>query len=180
MMSTATRARSHRDAARVGQWTVSIRPIEAADAASLSAFYAALGDESRRLRFFAAVRGIDDRQARHFSAVDHRSADGLVAVHNEAGPDDGRLIGHLCLEPNGDGTSEVAVAVADDWQGRGVGHRLLQAGIVAARRSRIRSLTLALLHENTPMRRLMLGSGLPVVPRGLDGNVMGYQLLLSD
>jgi acetyltransferase len=45
--------------------------------------------------------------------------------------DDGTelIVGHLCLEPIGPEDVEMAVAVADSWQQRGVGHALLAAAI---------------------------------------------------
>lgn len=140
---------------------VSIRPIEASDAGDLSDFYAGLSEESRRRRFLGAVRGIGADQARAFAAVDHRASDGFIAVVNAAGPDDGRIVGHVCLVPDGEGVNEVAVAVADAFQGAGIGRRLMAAAVDSARRRHVSALTLSLFADNVVMRRLALGAGLP-------------------
>ena len=158
---------------------VSIRPIEASDADDLAAFYAGLSDESRRTRFFCSSRGITAGQARGFATVDHRSADGFVAVVGAAGPDDGRIVGHLCLEPTGDGTDEVAVAVADAFQGQGVGTRLMRAAVASAVDRGVSGLTASLLCGNAAMRRLLTTAGLPIVARGHDGAVASFVLPIA-
>ena len=178
MHATITRAPSSGRALprRASRPVVSIRQIEARDVDGLAAFYAGLSDESRRTRFFCSSRGITAGQARRFATVDHRSADGFVAVVRAAGPDDGRIVGHLCLEPNGDGTDEVGVAVADAFQGQRVGTRLMRAAVASARRRGVASLTASLLCGNVGMRRLLAGAGLPLVERGHDGAVAAFVL----
>ena len=178
MNATANRARSvgRGHPAAEGRPAVSIRQIEASDADDLAAFYAALSDESRRTRFFCSSRGISLAQARAFAAVDHRTADGLVAVLATRGADDGRIVAHLCLEPNGDGTDEMAVAVADAVQGWGIGTRLMRAAVASAEARGTMGLTVSLLSGNVPMRRLLLSARRPIVARGHDGAVATYFL----
>lgn len=181
MHAIATRERSTRGGpSRVDRHlVVSIRPIEAIDAAGLSAFYAALSPESRRRRFLGSGVGLSEAQASRMAQVDHRSADGYVAVLHEAGPSDGEIVGHVCLEPCGDGMDEVAVAVADRVQDRGIGRRLVREAVVSARRRGLRGLHASLFHENTAMRRLLLGTGVPVTRTGRDGAVLEVALPLG-
>lgn len=181
MSTIATRRRSSRGGRlRVGarRW-VSIRPIEATDADDLSAFYARLSPDSRHRRFLGATSGITADQAAHFASVDDRTAAGLLAVLGEAGPDDGRIVGHVCVEPNPDQTGELAVAVADELQGHGIGRELMRQAVVAARRRRLRALTASLFTDNVGMRRLLRGSGLPILPRGSHGGVSEVELQLD-
>jgi acetyltransferase len=155
---------------------VSIRPIEASDAGDLSDFYAALSDESRRRRFLGTLRGITHAQASAFAGVDHGVSDGFVAVVNEAGPDDGRIVGHVCLFPDGERENEVAVAVADAFQGRGIGRQLMTAAVDSARRRHVPALTLSLFADNAVMRRLALGAGLPCRALPPNCGVAGFRL----
>ncbi len=178
MHAIATRERSTRGGpSRVGRHlVVSVRPIEASDVAGLSAFYIALSPESRRRRFLGSGVGFSDAQARRMAHVDHCSADGFVAVLHETGPSDGEIVGHVCLEPCDDGMDEVAVAVADRFQGQGIGRRLVREAVVSARRRGLRGLRASLFHENTAMRRLLLGTGVPVTRTGNDSAVLEVAL----
>ncbi len=124
---------------------IHIRPIRRGDTVALERFYAGLSPDSLDARFHGATRGIEDLTAQLFCGPDHRHREGLVAVERmHAGRE--VIVGHLCLEPI-DGTSdlEMAVAVADAWQRRGIGRALLAAAMewapahgVAALRAAIR------------------------------------------
>jgi acetyltransferase len=142
-----------------------IRRARPTDAAALERFYAELSDESRRTRFFGYARGISPDQSRSFCSVDHRHREGFVAIDraHRASPD--RIVGHLCIEPSGRTSAEVAIAVADAYQHHGIGHRLMVAGIDWARAVGIRQLTATTLETNGPIRRLITGLGLTIATR---------------
>jgi GNAT superfamily N-acetyltransferase len=72
-----------------------------------------------------------------------------------------RIVGHLCLEPAGGHTAEVAVAVADDFQHRGIGRRLLAAGVHWALAAGFTTLTASACIGNAPIHRLLWGLGRP-------------------
>jgi acetyltransferase len=153
MASAAARSQSvepdsgpHRD--------ITIRPVAARDVDELERFYAALSDESRRSRFFASTRGLPHRDAVAFCTLDHEHREGFVAEITDV---DGapRLIGHLCLEPASDGTTEVAIAVADAYQGQGIGSRLMAAGVTWARVHGIPRLTATAFSTNVPLLSLL-------------------------
>jgi RimJ/RimL family protein N-acetyltransferase len=156
-----------------GRW-VSVRPIEPADAAGLSAFYAGLSRETLRRRFMS-VRAPTEDVLRHFTDAD---AGGVVAVLNEAGPNDGAIIGHGSVQPFGDGEVELAFAVRDAFQGRGIGTRLMRAALDEARRLGARRVTASMLIDNVRMRRLLLGAGWPIVSDRLDAGVEDISLAL--
>ncbi len=136
--------------------SVLLRAIEPGDADALRAFYADLSPESRRRRFLGMARGLTGHQARCF-AKEH----GMVAVLCEPGPHDGAIVGHACMPLLAAGVAEVAFAVADRYQGRGVGRALLRGVIVAARRLGIRRLVASMFADNAAIHRLLLGAGLP-------------------
>src|SRR5207248_344516 len=94
-------------AAMNGAGTVHIRPIRSTDAAGLKLFYSGLSAESRRTRFFSITSGLSQAQSVSFCTTDHEHQEGFVAVAGGplGGPD--RIVGHLCLEPDG-AASEVA------------------------------------------------------------------------
>src|SRR5262249_2044096 len=103
--------------------TVHVRPVRPDDEQSLLALFRSLSDQSRWLRFFSPVRDATLSAAAHNEAiVDYRRTFGLVAA---TGVDD-RLVGHALyasLDENdvkGGLHAEVAFAIADDFQGRGL------------------------------------------------------------
>jgi len=126
-----------------------IRPVRPSDAAALVAFYAALSPESRRLRFLGCATGIDQGQARKFCDTGHDCREGFVAVVNR------RVVGHLCLAPAGDATSELAIAVADGFQRRGIGHALFAQALDWARGHGTRRIVATAYAWNAPVLRLL-------------------------
>jgi len=120
---------------RDGRW-VRIRPIDAGDSELLRQFDAGLSETSRRLRYLGWMPPLSPETAAHWATVDFRDRFALVAVagHGERK----RIVADCRLVPFPErpGSLEVAIAVADDFQGAGLGRALLQCtlAIAAARR----------------------------------------------
>jgi N-acetylglutamate synthase-like GNAT family acetyltransferase len=148
---------------------IRVRRVAPGDAAELERFYAELSADSRVTRFHSASRGISHEQAEQFAAADHWRRDGFVAV---AG---GRIVGHLVLEPMGEGTEELAVAVDDRVQHHGVGTLLLVAAVASARLRGIRRLVAWVRAENGAMRHLLSASHHPLC-LGWEGLLAKYEL----
>ncbi len=128
-----------------------IREITASDRDRLFAFVAGLSPDTRYRRFLHAVGNLSEKELTSFTDLDHRDADALVAVD-----DRGDLIG---VARYGRGTdapdvAEVAVTVADRWQGRGVGTALLKRLAAAADRDGIRRFAASCFASNTEMINL--------------------------
>ena len=138
-----------------------IRRIRSSDVAALERFYAGLSGESRRTRFFTVGGGPSDAMSASFCAPDHDHAEGFVAVVPATADVAERIVGHLCLEPAGGHTAEVAVAVADDVQHQGIGRRLLDAGVHWALAGGFTTLTASAWIGNAPIHRLLAGLGRP-------------------
>jgi acetyltransferase len=161
--------------AGLAMW-VTIRPIESSDWEGLFDFYRGLSQQARYTRFLGMSPGIDDRAARRFAAARERGADGYVAILREAGRRDGRVVGHLCMEPMPSGAEEVAVAVADEFRHRGVGTQLMAAAMQAARARGVPKLVAAMFAGNEPMRRLFLSAGGCVRRQTTDAGVTSIEL----
>ena len=144
---------------------VSIRPIERADAAGLSDFYARLSAESMRRRFLSCGNQIPDDLALRFTTPE---GEGFVGILSESGADDGRVVAHGAVHPDGSGGAEVAFAVADELQGHGIGTALMEMAVRHARRLGLRRLTATLFVDNTRMRRLIGRAGCAIVSDAMD------------
>ena len=154
---------------------VSIRPIERSDAAGLSAFYAGLSPESRRRRFLGAVVTVDPALIAQFVMPD----EGIVGVLREPGRDDGAIVAHASVQADRSGGAEVAFAVADELQGRGLGSALVDAAIRMAGERGFSHASASLYADNAPMRRLLHDRAREVVSDIIDGGVEEIELRLA-
>lgn len=153
---------------------VSIRPIERADAAGLSDFYARLSPESRRRRFLGCGMRPDADLVRAFAET---AGEGFVGILDERGPNDGAVVAHASVQPDGEDSAEVAFAVADELQGHGIGRALMEAVVQHARQLGLRRLNATLFAENVPMRRLLRNAGCKIRS---DAVVLGVEEIALD
>jgi RimJ/RimL family protein N-acetyltransferase len=130
---------------------IRIRPIEPEDRELLRAGFERLSDRSRYLRFQAPQPDLSDRQLDYLTDVDHHEHEALVALDPETG--DG--VGVARFVRVNDDMAECAVAVADDWQGRGVATTLLDRLVDRAREEGVERFTALVLADNTEALRLL-------------------------
>lgn len=132
-----------------------VRPIKPTDADQVRAFFERLGPESRYYRFFKVKRELTDAEVSYFTDVDYHDRMAMVA---ELG---GEIIGMGSYDREAaDPTSaEVAFAVIDDHQGRGIGTQLLQLLTHHARAQGIERFRAYVLGENRQMMRVFRNSG---------------------
>jgi len=140
---------------------VRIRAIHPSDSCELRSFYAGLSAASRQTRFLVVSAGVSEAQSRSFCTPDHAHEKGFVAVVGDGRDGVDRIVGHLCLERDGADAAEVAIAVADAFQRRGIGRMLLAMGAAWALGAGIRRLTATMCAGNAPIHRLLVGLGLP-------------------
>ena len=134
---------------------VLIRPIRADDKRMLTDGLRRLSDESVHRRFLTPKRSFSRAELRYLTEVDGRDHVALVAEHPSAPVR--RLIAvarfvRLADDPH---AAEVAITVADDWQGRGLGSMLSEQLASEARRLGIRRFTATMAADNVPAHRLM-------------------------
>ncbi len=76
---------------------------------------------------------------------------------------DGLVVGHGQYLPDGAGSAEVAFAVAEGWQGRGIATLLLAQLAEAAAADGVRHFTAAVLARNHRMIRTFRDSLVPIL-----------------
>jgi GNAT superfamily N-acetyltransferase len=134
---------------------VRIRPLGVDDAARLQAMHRRLSPEAIRLRFHGFLRELPDEMARHFCAVDGYDRAAFAAVIG----DPEQIVGVGRYDWLGDGLAEVAFVVEDGYQGRGVGSRLFDTVIDAARARGVHTVLAYVVHGNSIMRRMLERTG---------------------
>jgi RimJ/RimL family protein N-acetyltransferase len=151
-----------------------VRPIDATDRDLLATWFGRLSDESRRLRFLGPKPRLSERELTYLTEVDHVSHTALVAIDER----NGRMVGvarYATADPHGR-VADIAIAVADEWQGRGIGTRLAARLVRAARANGIKRLTALTLWENEASIALLHRLGF--LRAGYDGDAIEYELAL--
>jgi RimJ/RimL family protein N-acetyltransferase len=102
---------------------VLIRPIRPEDKEALLRGFERLSPESRYRRFLTPMTTLSPAFLRYLTEVDHHAHEALVAESREGEPVGVARYVRLEGEPE---SAEIAVAVVDDWQGKGAATALLQ------------------------------------------------------
>jgi RimJ/RimL family protein N-acetyltransferase len=153
---------------------IRVRPIGPDDRSRLAEMFAGLSERSRYLRFHGAKPNLSERELTYLTDVDHRGHEALVALDAA----DGRIVGvaRYATAPDTPGSADLAVAVADAWQGQGVATLLCGMLLARARANEMRRLTAVTLPENGPARRVLSRLGFELRE---GGDVVDGELALS-
>ncbi|WP_242332920.1 MULTISPECIES: bifunctional acetate--CoA ligase family protein/GNAT family N-acetyltransferase [Anaeromyxobacter] len=143
-----------------GGVTVSVRPIRPEDAEMEASFVRNLSDNARHFRFMIALKELTREMLIRFTQIDYDRELALVALVEREGKETQIAVARFIkADPE---TAHVAIVVADAWQGKGIGARLLRMLIAAARARGILRLEGEVLHENTTALELMARVGFSI------------------
>lgn len=154
---------------------VTVRPITPADAERECRFIEALSPQSRRYRFLGQIAHPSEALIAQLTHVDFVHDVAFIAL-----ADDGeREVGVARYSTSSDGSRcECAGAVADDFQGRGLGTVLMQRLIAIARSAGVREMVSVDIAENAAMRDLALALGFSRAPDPDDASQVIHRLTL--
>ncbi len=142
-----------------GQW-VTVRPVLPQDHLLERSFVAqGMTAQSRYQRFQIGLRELSDDVAHYFTEIDYERHFALVVEHFGASGHVQVADARFVRDPQRPLASEFGIAVADDWQGLGLGRRLLQTLLSAARAQGLQTLYGDVLRDNLPMLTLALSLG---------------------
>ena len=131
---------------------VTIRPICAADLDLEQEFVSGLSANTGYQRFMSARRPSLD-ELRRFTDIDYERELALIATVAVDGKE--RQIGVArYVKESSPGVAEFAIVLSDDWQGRGLGTRLLVSLLVAAKNRGVQRLVGTTLSVNSGMLSL--------------------------
>lgn len=131
--------------------SIVIRPIEPDDRELLRSGFEQLSDRSRYFRFQSSAPHLGEEQLSYLTVVDHHDHEALVAVD----PDSHEGVGVARFIRISDEAAECAIVVADNWQNRGVGTKLLDRLVERARDEGIERFIALVLAENPDAIRLL-------------------------
>jgi len=136
---------------------VQIREVRGSDAPLLADGFARLSARSRQQRFLSPKHSLSAAELRFLTEVDHHDHEAIGALN----PADGRGVGiaRYIRAPDDPQAAEIAVTIADDWQGRGLGTELLARLSERARQEGICRFTATIAYGNAAMATLLQNMG---------------------
>jgi GNAT superfamily N-acetyltransferase len=154
---------------------VVIRPVDPPDRPLLEDGFAELSERSRYQRFFRVVERLSDEELDFFVNVDHdqHEAVGALTADRRRGLGIGR---YIRLSPESP-AAEVAVVVADEVQGRGLGRIIVEELAERARAHGIARFVAQTGVTNRAFRRIMERIG-PTRTLAVEGSTIELETTL--
>ena len=126
-------------------------------------------------RFFAPKRHFSEKEVDFFLNVDFKNHVALVATVDEGGRAVIVAGGRYIVQQPGE--AEVAFAVIDEYQGKGLGAALMRHLVKIAREAGLKKFIAEVLPDNVPMLKVFEKSGLKVTSkRGVDATHVALEL----
>ena len=155
---------------------IALRPLRGGDRRTVLEVFDGLSVRSKALRFLGAKPRLNERDLELLVDVGSRGREAVVAVEQ----DTGRSIGIARFVRDADALeAEIAFAVVDAWQGRGVGRRLAHELARLARSQGILRLRASIDRSNLAARAVVQGLGEVLVTRS-EGSVVELVVRLAD
>jgi RimJ/RimL family protein N-acetyltransferase len=146
-----------------------IRAQHPEDRVAMLEAFGRMSEASRYTRFFAPKPGLSEKEIAHFMNVDFVNHVALVALAEDAGRR--RIVGagrYIVSQPS---TAELAFAVDDAYQGRGIASALIRHLAAIARATGLDGLHAEVLDANAPMLKVFEKSGLAMTSQRRQGVV---------
>jgi GNAT superfamily N-acetyltransferase len=148
---------------------VEVRAVDPTDTSLLEQLLDHLSPDSRYRRFLTHMERLSARQLRDLTTLDHDRQEALVAIDATTG--EAVAVARYVQLAGEARTAEIAVAVSDPWQRRGLGTVLLNRLAAHARNHGITRFSGLILTDNTTMQKLMTSIG-PVISRTEHGGTV--------
>lgn len=131
---------------------LSLRHITPDDAAKEQAFVRKLSAQSRYFRFHGSIKELNKNDLEKFTNPDPLDSEALIVLHGGGEIEEEIGVARFSIDQNGV-SCEFAIVVADEWQKRGVGMKLMKSLINHAESRGIKRIYGSVLENNRGMRR---------------------------
>ena len=153
--------------------TLLVRPLRDGDAATVLAVFERLGEASRRARFNGPKPCLSEAELRHLARVDGGHHALVAWVEGDPAP---AAIARLARTSRG--SAEIAFAVADEYQAKGVGAALAAELVADARMAGITEIT-ALTSPDNPAALAVVRRVARVVDICFDGPELSVRAAIA-
>lgn len=147
--------------------SVHMRAIQPDDVERLQAFHTRLSLDTIVMRYFRVAPTLHSQEAWRLTHLDYDNRMALVATTSVG--DEERIIGVVRYERVAATSGELAFVIADEWQGRGIGARLLAHLLTYARERGFERMMAVTMSTNMRMRAVLAHAGFPVTSSYADG-----------
>jgi acetyltransferase len=127
-----------------------LRPMKPEDESLVADFLARCSEETVYFRYFRLIKKWTHEMLIRFTQNDYDREIGLMAIGEPPGPEVMLGVSRLVMAADR-ATAEFAVIVADLWQGKGLGPKLVEGVIAIAREQGVKLLHGDVLAQNQPM-----------------------------
>ena len=149
---------------------ICIRALRPDDGERIVEAFSKLDPQSVYTRFFRYKKEVNEADLRVIRELDFETRVALVATLTENGRE--IIIASSSYSMYGDKTAEIAFVVEEDYQGLGIGRRLLGHLGKIARARGIATFTAEVLYQNVAMLKVFTASGWPMKRTTEDGAVL--------
>ncbi len=135
-----------------------LRHIAPSDATREQAFLHGLSARSSYLRFHGTIKDLSKKDIQKLTEPDSRNAVALVVVRSKEAGEEEIGVARYVIDPDR-ANCEFAIVVADAWQKRGIGTRLMSALMNHLHVSGVKEMSGSVIKSNSAMRKLMKQMG---------------------
>ncbi len=148
--------------------TIAVRPVMPTDEDAVKRYFYSLKPESVERRFNRMVRMLSNETVRDMVNVDYKTRNAFVATISRGNGE--QILGSARFQlDESTNVAEIAFAVLDDWQNRGIGRALVDALVASAKELKIKAFEGYVGTDNASMLRLLQSCGCPCELK-LEGN----------
>jgi acetyltransferase len=138
-----------------------LRPIRSADMELERAFVRNLSPQSKFKRFMGELKELSPDQLYDFTHPDHEHEAAYVVVRSTVAGEEEIGVGRFAAGRDSD-TCEFAITIADAWQGKGLGKRLINALVRDAKARGLKRIEGYVLAANARMIDFCRGLGFAI------------------
>jgi acetyltransferase len=153
----------YKDSIDIAGTLVTIRTMRPSDRDIEQQFVRELSPSSRYYRFHSALKELSPYMLERFTRMNYPDEMALIATVSEENVEREIAVARYARSPGAD-RAEIAVVVADAWQGKGIASRLLVDLRSHARAAGINHLEASILWDNTRMLELARTLGFSIKP----------------
>ncbi len=144
------------------------RPIKFTDEPLLKDFYHYMSDQTMYRRFISKRKDVPHERLQPMVVIDYTTEMAIVAVVGEGIRETFVGVGRYYIDPSNH-MAEVAFAVRDDYQGKGIGTELLSYLTYLAKRSGLQGFNADVLVSNDPMLHVFEKGGFKIEKKNYQG-----------